>query len=218
MLNLYCFGESGNAYKAALALELTGLEWQAIPVDFFSGEARSDAYKRDINAMGEVPVLFDTEAQYQISQSGAILDYIADLSGQLGGTTARDQREILRWILWDNHKLSSQAGTVRFLTNFLPEEKRPLEAISYMKNRLKSAYKVLNAHLENRDWMVGSALSNADISCCGYLFYPEPFGFQRADWPHIDAWLTRIETTPGWQHPYDLMPAPTVGTNIRSPK
>jgi glutathione S-transferase len=87
-----------------------------------------------------------------------------------------------------------------------------------MNSRLKSAYKVLNAHLANHDWMVGSALSNADISCCGYLFYPEPFGFQRADWPHIDAWLTRIETTPGWQHPYDLMPAPTVGTNIRSPK
>ena len=165
--------------------------------------------------MGEVPVLFDTEAQYQISQSGAILDYIADLSGQLG-TTARDQREILRWILWDNHKLSSQAGTVRFLTNFLPEEKRPLEAISYMKNRLKSAYKVLNAHLENRDWMVGSALSNADISCCGYLFYPEPLAFSAPIAPYR-AWLTRIETTPGWQHPYDLMPAPTVGTNIRSP-
>jgi glutathione S-transferase len=40
---------------------------------------------------------------------------------------------------------------------------------------------------------------------CGYLYYPEPFGFDRAEWPHIDAWLTRISATKGWKHPYDLM-------------
>ena len=49
-------------------------------------------------------------------------------------------------------------------------------------------------------------MTNADISCCGYLYYPEPFGFDRADWPHIDAWLTRLSEQPGWKHPYDLMP------------
>ena len=46
----------------------------------------------------------------------------------------------------------------------------------------------------------------ADFACCGYLFYPEPFGFERADWPHVDAWLARIQALPGWKHPYDLMP------------
>jgi glutathione S-transferase len=46
----------------------------------------------------------------------------------------------------------------------------------------------------------------ADLSCCGYLYYPEPFGFDRADWPHVDAWLTRISAQPGWKHPYDMMP------------
>ena len=44
----------------------------------------------------------------------------------------------------------------------------------------------LNAHLEGRDWIVGDGVTNADLSCCGYLFYPEPFGFERADWPNID--------------------------------
>jgi glutathione S-transferase len=46
----------------------------------------------------------------------------------------------------------------------------------------------------------------ADLTCCGYLYYPEPFGFDRADWPNIAAWLDRIADQPGWQHPYDLMP------------
>ncbi|MEL7175138.1 MAG: glutathione S-transferase family protein [Pseudomonadota bacterium] len=205
MLKLYCFGESGNAYKAALTLELSRLEWTPVFVDFFGGESRSDAF-RAINPMGEVPVLVDTEHDYTLTQSGAIQDYVVHLSGKLTGATPEERRDVLRWVLWDNHKLSSQAGMLRFLMNFLPEDKRPAEVITFTQARLKAAYQVLNAHLEGRDWIVGDALTVADISCCGYLFYPEPFGFDRAEWPHIDAWLARIEGTPGWKHPYDLMP------------
>jgi glutathione S-transferase len=90
--------------------------------------------------------------------------------------------------------------------NFLPEDKRPAEAIAFMQGRLTRAYQVLEAELTARDWLVGDGITMADLSCCGYLYYPEPFGFVRADWPAIDAWLTRISETPGWQHPYDLMP------------
>lgn len=204
-LKLYCFGESGNAYKAALTLELAGLDWQPVFVDFFGGETRSPDF-RAINPMGEVPVLVDTERDYTLTQSGAIQDYAVHLSGKLTGDTREDRREILRWILWDNHKLSSQVGMTRFLMNFLPEDKRPAEVIGFMQGRLKAAYATLNAGLETRDWLVGDAITTADIACCGYLFYPEPFGFDRSDWPHIDAWLTRISETPGWKHPYDLMP------------
>ena len=204
-LKLYCFGESGNAYKAALTLELAGLDWQPVFVDFFGGETRSPDF-RAINPMGEVPVLVDTDHDYTLTQSGAIQDYAVHLSGRLTGATPEDRREILRWILWDNHKLSSQVGMTRFLMNFLPEDKRPAEVIGFMQGRLKAAYATLNAALETRDWLVGDAITTADIACCGYLYYPEPFGFDRADWPHIDAWLTRIRETPGWKHPYDLMP------------
>lgn len=203
-IKLYCFGESGNSYKAALTLELSGLEWEPVFVDFFNGEARSPEF-RLLNTMGEVPVMVDGELT--LSQSGAIQDYLSTKAGKFGGHSANERREIMRWVLWDNHKLSSQAGTVRFLMNFLPEDKRPgPEVIAFLKGRLKAAYKVLDAELATRDWLVGDRLTIADLACCGYLFYPEPFGFDRADWPHIDAWLTRISDTPGWKHPYDLMP------------
>ena len=205
-LKLYCFGESGNAYKPALTLELSGLPWEAVYVDFFGGEARSDNFKTNVNTMGEVPALIDTDHDYTVTQSGAIQDYVVHLSGKLTGATPEERRKILRWILWDNHKLSSVAGPTRFLMNFLPEDKRPKEVIAFNQGRLKAAYTVLNDHLADKDWIVGNAITIADITCCGYLFYPEPFGFNRADWPHIDAWLTRIEQTPGWKHPYDLMP------------
>jgi len=200
---LYCFGESGNAYKVALALSVTETPWEPIFVDFFKGEARSPAFQ-EINEMGEVPVLLMDGATY--TQSGVMLTKISEKTGQLGGTSDAQRDEILRWLFWDNHKLSGQAGTTRFLMNFLPVDKRPEGVIAFLQGRLKAAYTVLNRHLDGRDWVVGDAASVADLSCCGYLFYPEPFGFSRADWPHIDRWLDRIAALPGWKPPYDMMP------------
>ncbi len=201
-MKLKCFGESGHSYKAALALELSDIEWEPIFVDFFNGESRSEAFRKT-NIMGECPVLIDGATS--ISQSGVILQYIADKTGKFMGKPD-DKYEVLRWVLWDNHKLSSQVGPVRFMMNFLPEDKRPQAATDFIRGRLKAAYSTLETHLEGRDWIVGDALTAADLSCCSYLYYPEPFGFERKELPNIDAWLTRISDLPGWKHPYDLMP------------
>jgi glutathione S-transferase len=197
---LYCFGESGNSYKAALTLALCGYNWAPKHVDFFAGETRGADF-RALNPMGEVPVF--VEGDLTLSQSGAIQAHVARATGRMAGV---EDAEVLRWLLWDNHKLSSQAGTTRFLANFLPEAKRPVPVIDFLKARLNAAYKVLDAHLAGRDWVAGDAPSIADCACAGYLYYPEPFGFVRADWPNIDAWLARLAAQPGWQHPYDLMP------------
>lgn len=203
MITLYCFGESGNSYKAALPLSLSGLDWKAKKVDFFGGEARSPEYAT-MNNMGEVPVLSDGEIT--LTQSGVIQMYISEKTGKFGGNTKDEAREITRWMFWDNHKMSSQCGTQRFLMNFLPEEKRPQEVIAFNAGRLKVAFKTLDTALAGKDWLVGDSVTHADFSCCGYLFYTEPFGFERSAWPNIDRWLSNIETLDGWKHPYDLMP------------
>ncbi|MES0823783.1 glutathione S-transferase family protein [Ruegeria sp. SCP11] len=203
-IKLHCFGESGNSYKAAIALEMSGLEWEPVYVDFFKGVTRGPEFRSEVNVMGEAPVLIDGD--FQTSQSGAIQAYVTEKSGKFGGKTRDENYDILRWVLWDNHKLSSMAGLTRFLINFLPEQHRNPDVIAFNQGRLKAAYEILNNHLEGRDWIVGNGVTNADLSCCGYLYYPEPFGFDRADWPNIDAWLTRLSEQPGWKHPYDLMP------------
>ncbi len=202
-IRLYCFGESGNAYKAAITLELSGLEWEPVFVDFFNGETRTPEFL-ELNEMGEVPVMID--GKLKLSQSGVIQDYVSSKSGKLGGQSADERREILRWMFWDNHKMSGQAGSLRFMMNFLPEEKRPQQAIRWLNGRVQAALATLERALTGKDYLVGGRLTLADLACCGYLYYPEPFGFDRAEWPNIDAWLTRISETPGWKHPYDLMP------------
>ncbi|MDB4052648.1 glutathione binding-like protein [Octadecabacter sp.] len=203
MIKLHCFGESGNAYKAALTLELSDAEWEPVFVDFFNGETRTDDF-RALNVMGEVPVLED--ADLVLTQSGVIQDYVSSKTGKLGGRSAAERRDILRWMFFDNHKVSGVAGPLRFLMNFLPEEKRNADVIAFMTARLLGALKIMETQLADTPYLTGDALTIADIACAGYLFYPEPFGFDRSDFPDIDAWMTRIEDTPRWKHPYDLMP------------
>ena len=83
---LYCFAQSGNAYKPALMLELAGADWAPRFVDYFNGETRTPAY-RAINVMGEVPVLEHRGSA--LSQSGVILDYLAETLGKFGPARRR---------------------------------------------------------------------------------------------------------------------------------
>ncbi len=197
---LYCFGESGNCYKAALTMSLAGYDWEPVWVDFFHGGARRPDYLA-LNEMGEAPVF--VEADLTLTQSCVIQLHVAEKTGRfLDG----DRSEILRWLFWDGQKGSGQQGTLRFLMNFLPEEKRPVDAIKWLSGRVLTAIGTLERHLDGREWMVGGKPTLADFACCGYLYYPEPFGFDRKAFPNIDRWLEGIAALPGWTHPYDLMP------------
>lgn len=200
---LHCFAQSGNAYKPALMLALTGSDWEAEFVDFFGGAARDPAFLA-INEMAEVPVL--DHGDTRLTQSGVMLDYIATQTGQFGGSTDAERREIMRWILWDNHKGTSQQGVTRFLMNFLPEKHRNADVIGFLQGRTVAGLKVLERHLTGADWLAADRATIADISACGYLYYPEPFGYDADQFPAIAAWLDRIKALPGWVHPYDLMP------------
>ena len=204
MIELHCFGESGHSYKVALGLALAGVDWRPVKVDFFAGQSRDAGWRSQVNEMGEAPVL--TEGDVRLTQSGVILDWLGERTGRYWGATPEDRREVLRWVLWDNHKLSSIAGMLRFQMNFLPADKRSPDVERFLAGRLDAALAILDARLARRDWIAGDAISAADLSCVGYLYYPEPFGFDRAARPGIDRWLDRIAALPGWAHPYDLMP------------
>ena len=198
---LYCFAQSGNAYKPALVLALGGAAWAPRFVDYFGGETRTPAY-RAINVMGEVPVLEHDGAR--LTQSGVILDYLAEKLGRFGARDPAERREMLRWLLWDNHKLTSYTATYRFLRTFTRDPDPA--ALKVFRARAETAWGVLDAHLSTREYVVGDRLSIADISLCGYLFWPEEIGVDWGQYPHIRDWLERIRATPGWVHPYELMP------------
>jgi glutathione S-transferase len=200
---LHCFAQSGNAYKAALMLALAGADWEPAFVDFFNGATRRPEY-RAINAMGEVPVL--EHGDVRLTQSGVILDYLTGTLGRYGPETEDERREILRWILWDNHKLTSYIATLRFMLNFVPAEKRDQAVIDFLAARTRTNLKLLEGHLAERDWIAAPRMTTADLSCVGYLYFAGEFGLDVSEFPNIDRWRSAIAALPGWKHPYDLMP------------
>lgn len=196
---LYGMGESGNVYKAALTMTLCGIDYETVWVDFFNGAARTPEFKA-LNPMAEVPVL-EVDGRV-MTQSGVMQIWAAERAGRYMG----DRDETLRWLFFDNHKVSSQAGPARFMANFLPPEKRNMDVIRWVQGRLNAALDTMESELARRDWLAGPEATIADFACCSYLYYPEPFGFDRAARPAISAWLDRIAALPGWRHPYDLLP------------
>ena len=199
---LYCFAQSGNAYKAALMLSLCRADWAPRFVDYFNGETRTPGYRSSVNEMGEVPVL--EHRGKRLTQSGVILDYLAGTLGRYGAKNEDERREILRWLLWDNHKLTSYLATLRFLVTLQKSGETPVT--EFLRTRMKTALGILDKHLTEQPTAVGGRLTIADISMCGYLFWPEEFGVDWAEYPGIARWLELIRAEPGWVYPYELMP------------
>ena len=203
---LYCFAQSGNAYRAALMLELIGADWQPIYVDFFKGgETRTPKYRAEVNEMGEVPVLL--HGAKKLSQSGVILTYLAERSKKFLPRNDDERLEALRWIIFDNQKVNGFLGPYRFLKNFARPPGDPA-VMAFLKGRIDGSLAIVDKRLAKAPFMLGGEPTIADISLCAYLYYPaEEFGFDiAAEHKNIGAWLGRIKALPRWKHPYDLMP------------
>jgi glutathione S-transferase len=208
MYALHCFCQSGNAFKVAFLLNaLNALEapWEAKFVDFMNGITRTGAWREGLNEMGEVPVLDDGDLR--LTQSGVILTYLAEKHGKFGGKNENEKREMLRWILFDNHKFTSYFASYRFMKAFGPSAP-DVAVMNWLRGRLDGAFNVVNTHLSTRKFLVGDTPTIADFSLCGYMFYPlEESGYEIAErFPNIAAWLGRLRAIPGWKDPYAMMP------------
>ena len=169
---LHRFAESGNAYEAAPMLALCEADWEPVRVAYFDGGARTPEFLA-LNPLGEVPVL-ETDDGLTLSQSGVILDHLAETLGRFGARDAAERREILRWLLFDNHKLTSYVATLRFLRTFT--DRGEDEVTAFLDARARGALATLDRHLDGRDFALGERPTIADVSMCGYLYRPAEIG------------------------------------------
>jgi glutathione S-transferase len=200
---LHCFAQSGNSYKVALMLALAGADWEPIWVDFFNDATRTPEYL-ELNEMGEVPIL--EHDGLRLNQSGVILDYLSQRYRAFAPASEEERREVLRWILWDNHRLTSYIASLRFMMKFVPEERTDQHVIAWLSKRAGRALQVLDRHLFTNEWVAADRVTTADLSCVGYLYYDHEFGHDLTAYPNIERWRQAIASLPGWKHPYDLMP------------
>lgn len=216
---LYCFAQSGNAYRAALMLNLVGADWKPVWIDFFgAGPQRGPDYRTNVNEMGEVPVLV-IDGKKRLTQSGVILTYLARHTGKYLPQGEDEELEALRWMIFDNQKTNGFLGPYRFLKNWA--KPAPHEAVlNFLKGRIDGNLAIVNKRLEKSPFLLGERPTIADVSMCAYLYYPpEEYGFDlRKDHPAISAFLDRVQKLPGWAHPYDLMPGYPFGTKLLNGK
>jgi glutathione S-transferase len=202
---LHCFAQSGNCFKVAFALRAMELPYESVYVDFMHGQTRDPAWRAEANILGEAPVLDD--GPLRLTQSGVILTHLARVSGKFGGRDEREQQEILRWLLFDNHKFTSYFATYRFMKAFGANAPDPA-VMAFLKSRIDGAHAIVNQHLAGRPFLLGEQPTIADFSLSGYVFFPvEESGIDiAAAHPHLGAWIARLRQLKGWGDPYDVMP------------
>lgn len=201
---LHYFPESGNSYKLALMLTLCGQSFEPVWTDFGGGSTRTAEWRARVNAMGEIPVLEDDGVRF--TQTAPILLRLSSRYRKFGGNTDGDRFEILRWLFWDNHKLTGYMATYRFQRAFTPSPDQAV--LSFLRRRIDDFLAILETHLSSRAFVIGPEPTIADISMVGYLLFPtHESGFElTASHPSIAAWLSRVAALPGWRAPYDLLP------------
>jgi glutathione S-transferase len=201
---LHYFPESGNSYKLALMLTLCGESFEPVWTDFGGGITRTAEWRQTVNPMGEIPVL-EVEGE-RLTQTAPILLMLAEQYDRFGGDNAKEKFELLRWLFWDNHKLTGYMATYRYLRSFTPNPDP--QVLKFLRRRIDDYLSILQQHLTTNAFLIGKRPAVADFSLMAYLHYPaRETGYDLASsHPAVHAWLQRIAALPGWRSAYDLLP------------
>ncbi len=203
---LYGHHESGHSFKVALALALGGITYAFRWVDL---EVPPEMRPSDVRAacrFGEVPALVD-RGQPMV-QSNAILLYLAHEYRCLGG--ARDDTYALarEWLFWEANRVGFALANLRHLLRFEPQAATP-DILAWLRQRLLPDLAYLDAALHTKPYLLGDAVSIADVACSAYLFFAEEARLDLTPWPAVTRWLGRVQGLPNWKSPAELMPPPT---------
>lgn len=198
-MQLFGNRESGHSYKVSLALWLAGIAHQYTEIDLSTArEARPEPF-RTLAKYGEVPLLLHDEVAFV--QSNAILIHIAEHAGVLGGESSERLDRVREWLFWEANRIGFSLPNLRYGLKFVDGGIAPaVEAM--LRERLASDLARMEAELaDGRAFLLGDAPTVADLSLCGYLYWPEQARITVP--PGVQAWLGRIAGLPGWRHPYD---------------
>ena len=201
-MRLYDYAASANCLKARILLRQLGVEWERVPVDLFAGESTTPGHLAR-NPAGRTPVL-ELDDGRTIPESNAILLYLAD------GTdlAPRDPVELARvqgWMFFEQNLVEPNVGTARFWRLTGRDEGRD-QIVERLLEMGRGSLAALERQLSEHEFLVGDRYSAADISLYGYVHCAGDGGFDLSDHPGVEAWLRRVEATPGFEN--DLAPYP----------
>jgi GST-like protein len=205
-LQLYSL-PTANGVKASIMLEEIGLPYEAHVVDTGRDETRTEAFL-SLNPDGKLPAILDPDgpdgAPLALSESGAILLYLAEKTGKLLPTNPVRRIEAIQWVFFQMAGVGPMFAQFGFFHKFAGrdyEDKRPFERYRAESERLLN---VLNARLDDRSWIMGEEYSIADIALLSWVrhfvsFYDAGALVGFANLNHVAAWLDRWLVRPAVQ-------------------
>lgn len=203
MIELY-FAATPNGLKIKLFLEETGLPYFITPVSLSKGEQFQPSFLA-ISPNNKIPAIVDHApagggAPITVFESGAILQYLAEKSGQLMPTNLRDRLEVLQWLYWQVGGLGPMAGQAGHFRVYAPE---PVPyAIDRYTREVARLYGVLDRRLADREFIAG-AFSVADIASYPWIVPHEAHGQTLSDFPNLERWFMAISARPATQRTYE---------------
>ncbi len=194
MLRLYDYLDSGNGYKVRLLLALLGEPFELIEKDILAGETRTPDYLA-MNANGRIPLL-ETEDGAFLPESNAILCYLADGTPWLPDDRL-EKAQALQWMFFEQYNHEPNIATSRFILRHTAADDPRRALLDARREGGYAALAVMESHLQDRDWFVGSRMTVADIALYAYTHVAHEGGFDLGDYPAVRAWLDRVAARPG---------------------
>ena len=194
-MKIYGDIQSGNCYKLKLICALRGISHEWIPIDIMQGETRSESFVA-LNPASQIPVCVTDDGDV-LTESNAILFYLAQDS-DFWPDDKLAQTRVLEWQFFEQYSHEPTIAVARFIRYYqgMPESRQ-----AEYDSKIKAGYRALELmekHLADHDFLIGERCTIADISLYAYTHVAEEGGFDLSGYPAINAWLSRIQSLPGY--------------------
>jgi glutathione S-transferase len=195
-LVLHEYAASGNCYKVRLTAALVGVPLERREYDIMKGETRTPEFLANVNANGRIPVL--QVGDRFIAESNAACYFIAHGSALIA-IDRFEHADMLRWMFWEQYNHEPNIATLRFWKDWVGFD-RLAEAqrlqIPLKRQAGTAALELMDRHLRKREWLVGGAMSLADICLFAYTHVADEADFDLALYPGVVGWMERIMRHP----------------------
>lgn len=204
MIDLH-FWPTPNGYKVLMFLEETGIEHRIVPVNIGAGEQFRPEFLA-ISPNNRMPAIVDhvpTDggAPLPVFESGAILLYLAEKSGQFLPADTRARVQVLEWLFWQVGGLGPMAGQNHHFVQYAPE---PIAyAIKRYVDETGRLYGVLNKRLATREFVAGDAYSIADMACYPWVVPHKRQQMDLESFPHLQRWQAQVGARAATQRAYE---------------
>ncbi|MEE8580558.1 MAG: glutathione S-transferase N-terminal domain-containing protein [Myxococcota bacterium] len=195
MIDLYT-APTPNGWKASIALEELGIPYEVKPLNLGANEQKKPDFLR-INPNGRIPAIVDRDADdFSVFESGAILLYLAEMSGQLLSKDPKRRSETIQWLMFQMGGVGPMQGQAHVFFRYF-EQKIPA-VIERYQNETKRLYTVLDGQLRDREYLVGD-FSIADIASWPWVRIHSWAGVEIDDLPALSRWCDSMAARPACQ-------------------